>query len=84
MLLAESHSPFPGHLPADALVSGTSDSYASMRTGAGKLLGAIGNYPRWRYEVLARLSARLTGEKFDFVQCAKRVIATITGGPMPP
>lgn len=62
----------------------TSDYHAFLRTGAGKLLGAIGNHPRWRDEVLARLGARLTGENFDFVQCAKRAIATITGGPMPP
>lgn len=62
----------------------TADYYAFLRTGAGKLLGAIGNHPRWRDEVLTRLGARLTGENFDFVQCAKRAIATITGGPMPP
>lgn len=62
----------------------TSDYYAFLRTGAGKLLGAIGNHPRWRDEVLTRLGARTTGENFDFSQCAKRAIATITGGPMPP
>lgn len=62
----------------------TSDYYAFLRTGAGKLLGTIGNHPRWRDEVLARLGARLTGDNFDFVQCAKRSVATITGGPMPP
>ena len=62
----------------------TEDYYAFMRTGAAKFLGAIGHHPRWRDEVVTRLEARLIGEKFDLVQCTKRSLATITGGPMPP
>jgi hypothetical protein len=60
------------------------DYYAFLRQGAVKLLGGIGNHPRWRDEVVARLQARLDGDGYDLVYWAKRSLATITGGPMPP
>ena len=59
------------------------DYYAFLRQGAVKLLGAIGDHPRWRDEVVARLEARRDGN-YDLTYWTKRSLAAITGGPMPP
>lgn len=62
----------------------TQDLYAFLRQNAVKLLAAIGNHPRWRDEVVARLAARVDNANYDLTYWAKRALATITGGPMPP
>lgn len=60
------------------------DYYAFLRTGSAKLLCAIGHHPRWRDEVVARLSARGENQNYDLTYWAKRAVATVTGAPLPP